>query len=319
MKSTQSTRRRILITPRDFRVLDTLHRYGLVREAALHSLHYPDVHYQRNVQASLKRLGDHGFVGRRFLPQAHRLNTDFLDFAHHGATGAVYFLARNGAAFLGRDYNSAAAKVGLAFLAHRLDIADVRACVELACKQAQGIRLAWWFGENDRGQDGSFILHDRARVQDQGTERILPVRPDACFGLRDEATGREECFFLEVDEGTESGQKRWRDKVLAYRAHASQGSGRFSFNGRGFRVLTVNRSQTGKRQEERTANLVRHTRAAGGRKQFWFAPFAALMPENRPTGGQALASRIWARAHPADCGQAVALRDYLFDADRVLQ
>lgn len=310
--------RRILVTQRDFQVLDTLHHYQLAREATLHALHYPEVRHQRNVQSSLKRLCDAGYVGRRFLPPVHRLNTSFVDYARPDTGGAVYFLARDGAAFLGRSHNPNAARVGVQFLQHRLDISDVRACVELACRQAPSISLAWWFGENDRDQDGSFILHDRVKVQDSGTgrERVLPVRPDACFGLQEAATGRQECFFVEVDEGTESGQKRWRDKVAAYRAHAAQGFQRFSFNGKGFRVLTINRSQTNRRPEERTDNLVRHTYEAGGRKQFWFAPAAALMPENRATGDQVLAAPIWTRAHPHDNGQPVALRDHLFDADR---
>lgn len=36
--------------------------------------------------------------------------------------------------------------------------------------------------------------------------------------------GKQECFFVEIDEGTESGRKRWRDKSGRCRGVQSGGS-----------------------------------------------------------------------------------------------
>ena len=85
---------------------------------------------------------------------------------------------------------------------------------------------------------------------------------------------------------------------------------------KGFRVLTINRSQTDRRQLECTHNLVEHTYEAGGRKQFWFTPFDELMPEKRVAGEHVFAGDIWTRVNPDDEGRRLALADYLFDADR---
>ena len=147
-------------------------------------------------------------------------------------------------------------------------------------------------------------------------QKALRHEPDGCFGLQDLATGKQECFFVELDRGTESGHKRWRQKVAAYKAYATQGFRKFHFNGKGFRVLTINRSQTDRRQLERTHNLVEHAYEAGGRKQFWFTPFDELMPEKRVTGEHVFAGDIWTRVNPDDEGRRLALADHLFDADR---
>ncbi|MCH7735682.1 MAG: LysM domain-containing protein [Chloroflexi bacterium] len=41
----------------------------------MHVLHFPDAKYQRNVQSTLKRLADHRYIGRRFLPSQDDLET----------------------------------------------------------------------------------------------------------------------------------------------------------------------------------------------------------------------------------------------------
>ncbi len=152
----------IRLTERDLQVMDTLHRYQIIRESTLHVLHFPDARYQRNVQSTLKRLVDHRYIGRRFLPPVHRLNTDFLDYTHQDRGGAVYFLARDGSALLGRTHNPNTAKVRLSFLHHRLDISDIRSCFELAMRVAPDITLAHWIDENDRDEEGRFLLQIRS-------------------------------------------------------------------------------------------------------------------------------------------------------------
>lgn len=311
---------RIHITERDLQVMDTLHRYQIVREATLHALHFPDAKYQRNVQSTLKRLADHRYIGRRFLPSVHRLNTDFLDYTHQDRSGAVYFLAQDGAALLGRGHNPNTAKVRLSFLHHRLDIADIRASFEMAIRSHSDTKLAHWIDENDRDEEGRFLLHDQVTVEDKnpGTTRQLPIRPDACVILEHAPTSKQELFFLEMDEGTESVRKRWADKVSAYRTYARQDfSNRHRFNGQGFRVLCVTRTPSGREQEQRLDNLVHATRDARGSKQFWFATFGDVMPEQKPVAGHILDSPIWTRADPSqrETRPALTLAGHLFGRD----
>lgn len=318
------SRSRISITPRDLRVLDTLARYGLVREPTLHALHFPTVQprNQRHVQGVLKRLADHGYLGRRFLPPVHRLHQGFFDYSRRDRSGAVYFLTRDGATLLGQDYHPRAPRITLAYLHHRLDITDCRACFELAIAQASGITLARWIDENEKDEEGDFLLHDQVRALDPDTDRLrkLPIRPDAAIVLEQRATGQQELFFLEVDEGTESGRRRWRDKVLAYRAYAREGvADRFQFAGSGFRVLTLTRTPTGTQQDKRLATLLAATDSASGRKQFWFTTFEQAMPQGRPTAEMILSKAIWSRAvrSEASAGTQLSLEDYLFGRDLI--
>ena len=316
------------LTQRDRMILDTLFHYGLVREATLHALHFAGVKHQRTVQATLKRLADAGYIGRRFLPPVHRLNDTFIDYSRQDQSGAIYFLDRAGADFINKDHNPAVAKVKINYLNHKLDIADIRACFELAFRKTRETTSARWFDENEKDEQGRFILHDRVIIEDPdtGNKRKLPIRPDACLLLQEEKTSKQEVLFLECDEGTESGKKRWRDKVTAYRAYSRQGfSDRYHFKGRGFRVLTVCRTPSGKDQEKRAATLLENTMAAGGRKQFWVATFSQAMPHGRPTGAHILSSCIWKRAAPgrlvttkgkaSDQCPYISLSDYLFDRD----
>lgn len=130
--------------------------------------------------------------------------------------------------------------------------------------------------ENEKNDGGKFLLHDEVRVEhsDNHRKRTLPIRPDACFILENAETGRESLFFVEIDEGTESACTRWQEKVRAYCAY--WGKGLFekkveNFSGKGFRGLTITRSQRGKESEKRKKNLLKATFLAGGRGQFWFA------------------------------------------------
>lgn len=305
----------VYITKRDRKVMETLLHYGLLRESTLHQLCFPTVKAQRHVQGKLKRLVEYQYVGRRFLPIVHRDNREFIDYTHQARRDTVYFLGPKGAEFLNQPYDPRLAQVKLNYLHHRLDIADIRACLELALEKARGVTLSVWYNENDKDEEGHFILHDHVIIRDLETKRQrLSIRPDACFVLKDERTGKQDLFFLEVDEGTESGRKRWKDKIRGYRAYGQEGfDERYEFDGKGFRVLTINRSETGKEQGKRKANLVEVTHKTGGRKQFWFATFDQVMPEGRVIGDHILNSPIWKRVDKKKMEEELKLSDYLFN------
>lgn len=308
------------LKPRDVKVLETLSRCRLLRESSLHRLCFPTVKEQRNVQSKLKsRFVEREYVGRRFPPIIRGDNAEFIDYTHQGRREAVYFLGPEGAALLRQDYDPNLAQVKLGYLYHRLDIADIRACLELALSEMEGVELERWVDEHDKDEDGDFILHDQVTIRDKetGKHKRLNIRPDACFILEEQKTGKQDFFFLEVDEGTESGRKRFYDKVLAYCAYMKQGfEESFGFEGVGFRVLTVCRSERGKDQAKRKANLVSVTHEAGGRRQFWFATFDQVMPEDRATGAHILHSPIWKRVDAELKEPEIALIERLFGRDR---
>ena len=319
----------LYLKERDVEVVATLWRYRLLRESALHRLCFPSVKHQRKVQARLKKLADEGYVGRRFPVMVHRSNTGYTDYTHQDRREVLYWIERRGVEEVingGRPldeeqqerlrYIKNLSERSEAYLNHRLDLADLRACLELAVAQTPGVLLAVWYDEHEKaGEDPILQARVKIRLPDTDRERPFTLCPDACFVLEDEKSSKQDLFFVEVDEGTESARKRWRDKVLAYCAYAGQGfDKRFAFRGKGFRVLTVTRSQKGKDQASRKARLLRTTYRAGGRGQFWFATFDQVMPDGTVTGEHFLTRGIWQRAREEDIRKKaeIVLYNHLF-------
>lgn len=311
--------------PRDIAVMQTLWNYQIARESTLHKLCFPTIKNQRHVQGSLKRLVDEGYIGRRPSPIIQLSKSEFTDYYRHdGRQEMMYFIKPKGAVKIRKDqkdpqlkYIQNLSKTAIEYLNHRLDVSAIRACLELALVRIPEIALAVWYDENDRHEDGEFQLHDYVMVMDDKTERErrLPIRPDACFVLQDLKTDAQSLFFLEIDEGTESLRRRWRDKVMAYLHYYNQGfQERYQFNGEGYRVLTVCRSLSGKQPEKRKMSLTATTYNFGGRSQFWFAGFDQVMPDGIPTGEYFLADPIWLRARRKEIEQGVGavLLDNLF-------
>ncbi|MDP2659681.1 MAG: replication-relaxation family protein, partial [Dehalococcoidia bacterium] len=305
-------------------VIETLRRYRILRETEVHRLCFPTVKDQRKVQERLKKLSEEGYVGRRFPPVVP---------AREGANGATalevaYWVERSGVErVLGSpldDAHQERLKINRNLskwkdhrLTHPLDVSAVRACLELAIGATPGIELAVWYDEHDRDAEG-LLLQRKVLIPygDSGREGPFTLRADACFVLEEPRTGRQQLFFVEVDEGTESARKRWKEqRVPAYRAYLGQGFEEdFEFHGQGFRVLTVTRSRAGKDNAKRKKNLVGATYRAGGRGQFLVATFDQVMPEGMVTGERFLAGEIWQRARLAEMkgGVEVALRGELF-------
>jgi len=89
------------------------------------------------------------------------------------------------------------------FLAHELEVRDVRVWLELAAREGKYDLEKW-----EDGEDAAIDL-----------ERDQPpflVRPDAWFVLRLEQAVL--VGLVEVDRGTERGDRRWREKLEAYQA-----------------------------------------------------------------------------------------------------
>ncbi|PIR49713.1 hypothetical protein COU79_03395 [Candidatus Peregrinibacteria bacterium CG10_big_fil_rev_8_21_14_0_10_54_7] len=294
---------------RDVQVVETLWRYRVLRESTLHSFCFPTVIHRRKVQARLKKLRDEGYIGRPPSTIVHRDANDNYD--------PPYWVERLGVEEVldGHpidDEQKERLRVVKNLtnwkphrLRHVLDVSDIRACLEQAVEQTPGVHLVAWYDEHDQ-HDRNPVLQAKVKIPygETGRERSFTLCADACFVLENESGDKQDLFFVEIDEGTESGKKRWRDKVLAYIAYLKQGFERdFEFNGRDFRVLTVTRSRRGKEQGKRKEGLLKATFNVSGRGEFLFATFDQVMPEGMVTGDFFLTRGIWQRAREEDIKQ----------------
>lgn len=315
--------------PRDEQLIKTLWRYRIARESTLHRRCFPTVAHQKKVQARLLQLCEEGYLDRRSPPIVRRDSQDSPDSTRRDQRQMIYWVERRGVEEIlndGQVWNEAQqdkirstrrlfqrreSRGEFPNLNHPLDIMDVRACLEMVVNQMPEIILAVWYEEG-------MALRFKVKIPYPETKKdhVFTLCPDACFVLQDDHTKRQELFFLEVDEGSETDPKRWRDKVLSYIAFWKQGGFKesFEFAGEGFRVLTVCRSEAGKEQWKRKAALLKATFRAGGRGQFWFTTFDELMPGGIVTGEHFLAGKIWQRARQQEIKEkvALALRDHLF-------
>jgi hypothetical protein len=317
-KQTTTKPRRVVVTPRRRAVLEGLHTYKLLREATIHRLYFSAIKEARNVHDKLKRYRDQNLIGYIPMPIFRGADEGAHTFTHQHRRDTVYYLGRRGADLVGAPYDDRYEQMNFSHLYHRLDIQEFRIALELALQATPHTTLAHWINEHDHDENKKPLLYYKTGAVDPTTKKKLSLRPDAAFILHDEATDKEDFFFLEVDEGREDLSDRWKKKILAYRAYAATDFALdWQFNGKGFRVLTVNRSQTGKQQRVRKANLLTTAHQHGGRKQFWFATFDELLPDDQVTGAHILQDAIWQRAETADANECPPLRlaDYLFGHD----
>ena len=340
MTETKKTKNRptfggLYIKSRDVRALRTLWQFAIMRESAIHQLCYSSIKHQHRLQARLKQLVDNDYIGRRFPPMVHPANRGrFTDYQHQHRRQPMYWIRRRGVEEIVNPGTPLSdeqrerlrritklSKRSEAYLNEPLDIADVRGCLELALASSQGEGLAKWYDHQDKDEHGT-VLSAKVTIINPTTDKEKPftLRQDGCLVLADTQSDRQDLFFLETDEGTESGVKRWADKVRAYDAYGVQGFRQdFEFRGEGFRVLAVVRSQAGAHQEQRKQNLLDRTVQTGGAGRYWFTTFDELLPNGIVTGDHILHGKIWQRARKEDREQnlRLALVDHLFDRDLV--
>ena len=246
------------LTARDRQVLLAVGAYRVLRRDQIQQLFFPS---RNTANERLKRLYQHGFLERHWLPVAWG----------QGTGQALYTLTTAGQRLIGRQGGIVPEHLPRRtlrrgsdlFLAHALDVNQVRIAVTLAV-QHLGYTVEQWLTED--------ALKGRRRTTPEGTlgppER--GVMPDAYFVLR--LGDRRASFFLEVDRGTET-RRRWRHKVHAYRTYVQSGAYTREFGTRSLRVLVVTHGA------QRLANLKEATEQEGGAAWFWFAPLGRLEPE----------------------------------------
>jgi hypothetical protein len=217
----------------------------------------------------LQKLYQHGYLTRTMPP------------AFEGSNQAVYALDRRGVAVVAADRGVDVARIRwspkmrsseLYFQEHTLEINEVWLAFELVAREDPNIRISDW------AMDGPTLWDS---VPDASARRgRLPVRPDAYLGL---SFGEKSTwFFLEVDRGTMT-NRRFAEKVRAYRSYWRDGAFTERYGRKSFRVLTVAPSA------RRRDNLRRTAGAAGAQGMFLFA----TLPDARTD----VLGSIWYPAH----------------------
>lgn len=162
------------------------------------------------------------------------------------------------------------------FLAHELAVRDVRVWLE-ECARQEGHEVECW-------KDG-----EAAAIGLERTQAPLSVRPDAWFVYR---LGEIVLVGLvEVDRGTERGNRRWQEKLDAYTALFAGGQRLASVTGYvNARVLVI--ALDARRRDSLCEMVSGSDRTLAAR--FWFAEHASLLdgdillPSWRQPGSQCL-------------------------------
>jgi DNA-binding PadR family transcriptional regulator len=252
---------RMQLTERDMQVILGVYAYRVLRREQLQELFFPS---KNTANERLKRLYQHGFLERRWLPVEYG----------QGTSQAMYLLAERGVDVVAQqlgidrasvDWRESYNRVGALFLEHLLLVNQMRIVFSLAAAR-DGIAMDSWITEEELKARREFVQISTAG----GTQRRVAVIPDGYFLLN--FGDKRAHFFLEVDRATEA-NKRWAQKVQAYLAYTQSGKYTERYGTRSLRVLTVT---TG---EKRLANLKRATEEVGGGAMFWFTTFAQATPE----------------------------------------
>lgn len=278
---------RMVLTSRDKEIIKQVYLFRLMTREQIEQLLFPPERGQDHptkttrARQRLRLLYQHGYLERIPAPIGSGL----------WAWRPVYRLASKGAGLVAESLGTTAAKlpywgkgfdedhrpteVSLLFLEHTLKINDVRLAITLAAK-AQGYKIERWIDETQlKSQEMKDYV---SLITRQGRSLKVAVVPDAYFVLN--LGDRRAHFFLELDRATMS-SKRWRTRVLAYKAYTESGKYQKRYQTTSLRILTVTTTPP------RLANLKKTTEQAGGSKLFWFTTFEEATPE------QILTAPIW--------------------------
>lgn len=262
----------------DRTIVSYLYRYGVLSQSQFERILERS---RSTVQQLLRRLYDHQYVERLFLPV-----TKF------GSSPALYVLDKEGLALLrSMGYDDFSGLPGRdlkpMFLYHTVAISEVHLAIEKACQQS-GYTIGIWLNDNRLRSEGM-------RVSIASERKPVPLIPDSYFTITVPNKGTAHCF-LEVDRGTmDAGD--FKKKVEAYSAFYKSGEFHRRYGAPGYRVLTVVDGVG----EGRVNNLVSATaniHSIG--RRFWFTHMNRLSPAT------VLSEPIWKIAGSPDSAPLVS-------------
>jgi len=221
----------LVLQPRDEVIMIFVAEFRLLsREQLQKLLDFPCI---TRINIRLKKLYDHGYLSRLFLPTVT------------GTPKALYFLGPKGVVMvsgtgsidpllLERQRQHLQERKEL-FLNHQLFLNDVRIAFSLAIQDYPQMTLERWINESD-------CLIEFPNNQG----RLTALRPDACLCLINRA--KLYSFFVEIDCSTMT-NGRLKAKAKAYLDYGKSGRSRQDFGFQYFRVLIITKT------EERLFNL----------------------------------------------------------------
>lgn len=277
---------RMCLTNRDREIIRQVYLFRLMTREEIELLLFPPSKGQDHptltsrCRKRLSLLYQHGYLERIPVPIGPGL----------WAWKPVYRLAEKGAEIIARELGTPIARldywgkafdkdhrptdIGLLFIEHSLAINDIRIAI-MKETHSHNFRLEKWIDDTQlRSQE----MKDYVTVMTPSIHLKVAVIPDAYFILN--LGDRRAHFFLELDRATMS-NKRWKTKILAYKAYVATGRYQKRYQTKSLRVLTVTTTR------ERLANLKKTTQDAGGGKLFWFTTF------HQATREKILSSPIW--------------------------
>ncbi|GDX41350.1 hypothetical protein LBMAG21_16420 [Armatimonadota bacterium] len=213
-------------------------------------------------------LFDGGFIENVALPRAVLADSGETNDARllYGSAPNVYVLSKAGARVAYEEgwtkSQTPPRKYGpqnSLFLAHELAIRDVRVWLERTAREREEWNLLRW-------EDGAEAYFDMK-------ERDAPciLRPDGWFVFQ--LGSARLVGIVEVDRGTERGDKRWKEKLLAYDSLYHSPCLKTTTGYDNARILTFAPTE---RRRDALANLIARHAKADMTPRFWFADTKAL-------------------------------------------
>ena len=241
----------MLLQQRDQDIVVSVYEFGFLSRQQIQRLFTFNCITRANIR--LRKLFDHGYLSRRFLPTTR------------GASPTLYFLGPRGVNLVSERTGTNPLEIKNRqkksferkdmFLDHDLLLNDVRIAFYRALANRPGVKLDRWISSSD-------CLHEWT-MSDPGSNRegTMVLRPDGYF--RYFCEGRLFGCFLEVDRSTMS-NGRFQSKVRLYLNYARSGLSSERYGLHFFRVLVVTETR------ERLLNLKSVTEQLTD-KMFWFS------------------------------------------------
>lgn len=251
---------RIRIGENDRRIISLVHDYRLLSQAQIQVLMG---HARSTTQRLLRRLYDHGYLERVFLP-IRVLGSNSPYYYYILDKNGIELLRNQGCTQLIQPPTKSPSPY---FLEHTNAINNFRLTVQLAA-QAEDWQIGRWLTEKE-------IKADYDRVTVSGKSKKVPVVPDGYFNLTGAAQVNGH-FFLELDRGTMK-LKLFQEKVEAYVAYYKSGEYARRYGADGFRVLTVV-SGVGRNRVDHLAEI--SAKVPGIGRRFWFTHLDQVTPRS---------------------------------------
>ena len=259
----------IRITPRDKRILETIHAFdGLLSLQQVDRLFFSGKG-RSQPRARMRLLYDNAYVNMPVPENIHQVPI--------GET--IYWLDHKGASTVaglrGQSVNQLKwrSKPRYSLIDHDLRVNDFRIAIREACRLREGIELRSWIPESEFAS-----RPDRIKFETSSAKLVTrSLRPDGYFLVeRKTRFGLTKlfAFLLEIDMGSEDNPRFAREKIQPGVAYLKSSEYAKRFGTRHGRYLVITSG------ERRRHNMKAHAERNGGKGLFYFSTFDDLSAES---------------------------------------